>query len=454
LDQNYLQKSIERIHTGEIKTLCYINDGRTLLSGGKDSSLAIIDILTYKYDKVSSLNGKVLTGEVTSICNGNDGIHIFYSVGNSIATLDLRSRKLVGVYEGNHEKISSMVWLKEYRILICSRDSDIFAINPFENTVQFSLSQANPTKNLVVTHSETRNKFILFATNYSDMLLSFALESPTSIVSLETINYSSKIVNLLNCYDNKSIAITLEEGIWYLKNIDKDFQKKKFYQQCPYTSSCFIKDGLTFVFANDQEILEFLGKEIKYEKERQQAPSKLKGFEITSSNGAEVVLTKKQQNETIVVRLNVNNSVDDENAPTFEEEGSKEPKEAEPKMVSRPSFIVEISKGGNTSLAIQCAFPAADVDMQAGGEEEEQYADLIEIEEVALLSKGKEWDEKIYVVSGPTMDGTMYDMLLNMLEERGVDGDFVEQLVSFSTAYEHNHYVSFLEQLKDFVGSK
>lgn len=32
-------------------------------------------------------------------------------------------------------------------------------------------------------------------------------------------------------------------------------------------------------------------------------------------------------------------------------------------------------------------------------------ADLIEIEEVALLSKGKEWDEKIYVVSGPVMDG-------------------------------------------------
>jgi hypothetical protein len=44
--------------------------------------------------------------------------------------------------------------------------------------------------------------------------------------------------------------------------------------------------------------VEFLGKEIKYEKERQQAPSKLKGFEVASSNGAEVVLTKKQQNET------------------------------------------------------------------------------------------------------------------------------------------------------------
>lgn len=49
----------------------------------------------------------------------------------------------------------------------------------------------------------------------------------------------------------------------------------------------------------DKEVLDFLGKEIKYEKERQHAvPKNLKGFEISSSNGAEVVLTKKQEHET------------------------------------------------------------------------------------------------------------------------------------------------------------
>lgn len=39
-------------------------------------------------------------------------------------------------------------------------------------------------------------------------------------------------------------------------------------------------------------------------------------------------------NCSIVVRLNVNNSVDDENAQTFEEEAPKEPKESEPKVVT------------------------------------------------------------------------------------------------------------------------
>jgi hypothetical protein len=45
-------------------------------------------------------------------------------------------------------------------------------------------------------------------------------------------------------------------------------------------------------------------------------------------------------------------------------------------------------------------------------------------------------------------------MLLNFLEERGVDGEFVEQLVTFATAYEHGRYINFLEHLKDFVNAK
>jgi len=45
-------------------------------------------------------------------------------------------------------------------------------------------------------------------------------------------------------------------------------------------------------------------------------------------------------------------------------------------------------------------------------------------------------------------------MLLKLLEERGIDGDFVDQLTEFSTSYEHNNYVDTLEQLRDFVASK
>ena len=48
----------------------------------------------------------------------------------------------------------------------------------------------------------------------------------------------------------------------------------------------------------------------------------------------------------------------------------------------------------------------------------------------------------------------LYDMLLNMMEERGVDIKVVSQLVDFSTAYEHQQYMKFLKGLKDFAQSK
>ena len=43
---------------------------------------------------------------------------------------------------------------------------------------------------------------------------------------------------------------------------------------------------------------------------------------------------------------------------------------------------------------------------------------------------------------------TMYDLLMDMLDERGISNDFVVKLVDFCTSYEHDQYVSFLEKFK------
>jgi complement component 1 Q subcomponent-binding protein len=45
----------------------------------------------------------------------------------------------------------------------------------------------------------------------------------------------------------------------------------------------------------------------------------------------------------------------------------------------------------------------------------------------------------------------MYDLILNMMEERGLDATFATELTNFATSYEHREYISFLERLKKFV---
>jgi len=73
---------------------------------------------------------------------------------------------------------------------------------------------------------------------------------------------------------------------------------------------------------------------------------------------------------------------------------------------------------------------------------------------VTLLDSGKEWDDDSYTLAGAQMDANLYDMLLKLLEERGVTGELIHQLIDFSTAYEHKRYVTLLEQLKDFASAK
>ncbi len=46
---------------------------------------------------------------------------------------------------------------------------------------------------------------------------------------------------------------------------------------------------------------------------------------------------------------------------------------------------------------------------------------------------------------------TLYDNLLEVLNERGIGEDFANQLSELSTAHEHNLYIGLLEQLQSFA---
>lgn len=83
-----------------------------------------------------------------------------------------------------------------------------------------------------------------------------------------------------------------------------------------------------------------------------------------------------------------------------------------------------------------------------------------------------EWTEKNYAVSGDVLDGVsrfdlfwfaersifmmlmfqyFYDLLMNLLEEKGISNEFVTKLSTLSTNYEHATYVGLLESLSKFT---
>ena len=67
------------------------------------------------------------------------------------------------------------------------------------------------------------------------------------------------------------------------------------------------------------------------------------------------------------------------------------------------------------------------------------------------MFEGENWTEKRYAVAGDILDGYLYDLFMNMLEERGVNKDFAEKLSDYCSGYEHSLYISLLEDLQKFV---
>ncbi|XP_064612882.1 complement component 1 Q subcomponent-binding protein, mitochondrial-like [Liolophura sinensis] len=200
----------------------------------------------------------------------------------------------------------------------------------------------------------------------------------------------------------------------------------------------------------DKELVEFLDKEISLEKEtsKKRGVPNLADFQA-KTDGANVTLTRKLSDETITIKFNINNSVDADGLPEAEEYDQSQGEI--PNMISKPPFIVELNKGGKRTLSVQCSFPPPEgmSPDQSAPPETEQIVDSYEINEVALHEG--EWEEEVYSLQSDVMDGNLYDLLMDMLDERGINEEFTSNMVQYATGYEHAKYLEFLENLKTFT---
>lgn len=193
---------------------------------------------------------------------------------------------------------------------------------------------------------------------------------------------------------------------------------------------------------SENELAEFLEQEISEEQKLQKhktIPSKIDDFEV-KLNGSEVTLVKNLPGETITIQFNINNSVDsvDQNETENVNDGGYT------EILSKPDFKIDI-KRADTTLGFSCYFSSF-------GEQDsndEVAEDVFHIADVTLY-KG-EWKDTNYKVSAEILDGYLYDLFMNFLDEKGVSNEFVSKLSELSTAYEHSSYISLLRDLKNFA---
>ena len=206
----------------------------------------------------------------------------------------------------------------------------------------------------------------------------------------------------------------------------------------------------------DRDLVTFLDGEIAAEKEQMKLPRNgpgVPGFEVTAK-GSSLTLVKKLGSETITVKTNVNGSVDTEGPEEGELGEGHGPQDVAGDMKARPDFAVEISKQDGQILAFNCRLYA-----ESELPPDQPDADKFEIEGFALLNAEDvdeygDWDEDLYVGDAAIVDGQMYDLLMNLLDSRGIGNEFVDNLVDYATYYEHSRFVDLLVGVKTFLSDK
>ncbi|KAI1287586.1 Complement component 1 Q subcomponent-binding protein, mitochondrial [Halotydeus destructor] len=218
------------------------------------------------------------------------------------------------------------------------------------------------------------------------------------------------------------------------------------------------------VNVSDKELSDFLSDEIKAEKQMTKLPQHgpgVPGFDV-KTNGSNITLSRKINDETVTVKFNVNGTVDTEGPDDETQEAALE-KGGQPEtgeMVAKPDFTVEVRKPSGKALVFACRLFGNDEDeVPENLKGEEEKGDQFEIESFGILNKDDidefgEWDDNVYLGDGRIIDGQLYDLLMNYLDERGIGVEFAQHLMQFSTHYEHGQYVNLLENVKHFVEGK
>ena len=103
-------------------------------------------------------------------------------------------------------------------------------------------------------------------------------------------------------------------------------------------------------------------------------------------------------------------------------------------------FEVDIKHDEGTTLSFSCSRNQSIID---------DDDDAFTIDKVTLGNTSN-----TYAVSGDILDGYLYDLLMTMLDERGIDNQFVHDLSDYCSAYEHLLYINLLQKLQTFAATE
>lgn len=173
------------------------------------------------------------------------------------------------------------------------------------------------------------------------------------------------------------------------------------------------------------------------------------GFSVETDD-SDVKLSKQVNGATVNVRFTVSSSLNEwpseNHEPQADGQQQEENENISTNLVSMPEFQVQINKNNHT-LELSCYFEELETDEETGA----TYPDrpVFGIDELVMYEG--EPKETEFAVSAEYFQEDLQEALLKYLADHGIDDDFAQNLVSFSTSYEKKQYIGLMNRLKKFV---
>ena len=190
--------------------------------------------------------------------------------------------------------------------------------------------------------------------------------------------------------------------------------------------------------------------EIKYEHSVLTDLPTIKGFK-TSINGLEATFSRDLKNELVSVSVHAHEKIEPEifsDPETIDGKSADEcDEDATPdEFAYLPLIYIDITKPDGTKLKIDCSFnPEADslqTILETG---------LI-INSARIVPPGTKDVGECYALEGMHFDDKIYDHMVEYLECKGLGIDFLNELIQFYQAFEHQLYLKqFLLKLSNFL---
>lgn len=227
----------------------------------------------------------------------------------------------------------------------------------------------------------------------------------------------------------------------------------------------------------DTDLAEFLKKEITYQEtflvETDDLLVDLAPFEM-QVDGTLVTLERRKGQEKIKVVFNINGNKKDKHFdresllaeyeymledPSYEEHEEYAVREfqsifsAAPKF---PAFSVYITKGSGRTLCFQCKLNRninENFDEDKMCIEEGQKHDFLIVSYVQMTNCAPIYNNSSTFKKRFKFNDELYGLLLNTLLERGINGEFVNNLTNLAAYMEQYHYVNHMRKLKSYVNA-